>query len=97
MSNRTTLADIELQIKRINQALGQPISAYEKDDNGKFRTIEGVYILGQAYGKCQIQRIANEGGGIHTVSGFGTKKETYYEARAILHGIEAAKGWGGGS
>jgi len=91
MTKRITNADLEFVVRQINEALGQPTEPYTRDENGKFQSVAGVYTLGGAYGGVRLERIANSGGGVHTITHYDTKRNTYNAMRSMLAGIYAAQ------
>lgn len=91
MTNRITNAQLESVVRQINEALGQPTESYVRDADGKFRCVAGVYQIGGAYGGVRIERIANDAGGVSTITNYDTKRVTYNAARAVLEGIYAAQ------
>lgn len=46
----------------------------------------GSWQIGWAYGGCQLERVANIGGGVHSFGGFGTKRETLSRMFAMIDG-----------
>ena len=90
MTYRTTKAQLEAKVRMINLALGQSTEPMTRNADGKLVWTRGVYTIGGAYGGYRIERIANDGGGIHSITNYDTKKATYVAACAILEGIFAA-------
>ena len=91
MTKRITNAQLEFVVRQINEALGQATEPYVRDADGKFRCVAGVYTIGGAYGGVRIERIANDAGGVSTITNYDTKRVTYDYARAMLAGIYEAQ------
>lgn len=81
-----TKKDLEYLVDRINRDANTPIQPY----------IDGIvqpgnYHLSWAYGGVKLVQICNEGGGERDItSGYGTKRELYYQMQAFLRGLEAS-------
>lgn len=85
MTNRTTIRDLELQVERINALTKSPQAPWADG-----RANVGNYHLSSCYGKWQLQRMANTGGGCETPLGrdFGSKKDLLAKLRAFVCGLE---------
>ena len=92
MRERTTEKQLEYLVERINTVTNSPLASWTKDQHGKLRANIGNYHLDWAYGGVMLVRMHNEGGGIVTVTGRGTKRECYNELQAFLRGHLAAQG-----
>jgi hypothetical protein len=46
----------------------------------------GSWQIGWAYGGCQLERVANTGGGVYSFGGYGTKRETLSRMHAMMDG-----------
>ena len=90
MANRITQKDLEILVKRINEATKSPIAQYiATPPDNKIKANIGNYHLSYAYGGVKLERMCNESGGVNTVStgGFGTKRELYNWMQAFLRGL----------
>lgn len=80
MSQRINKADLEQLVDRINTVKGTPMLPRE---NGKSNVDN--YHLSWAYGGVKLEQMVNECGGVRCItSGYGTKKELYYQLQAML-------------
>lgn len=88
---RITQRALEISIERLNTAQGKNVKPYTRTPEGQFKANIGSYVLDQAYGGNELQRIANEDGSITVISlgGYVTKKELYYQIHAMLNIIGA--------
>lgn len=87
-----TKANLEHLCNLINKATGNKLEAYSKDENGKFRSNVGTYVLSGAYGGWKLEQIVSYGGGIRSITnGYISKRDLYYQMSAYLDGIEAGK------
>lgn len=94
------MADLNGAVRLLNITAG--FTAEEADaptwsyDEGKGiesgRSMVGRYILHGAYGGWQLAQIINEGGGIRTITGYGTKREAYHLIQAYREGMGEGKG-----
>jgi len=88
---RITIKKIETRVQYLNELTESPLSTYTKDKDDKFTANIGNFHIYQAYGSTGIHRISNQGGGVTTIIGLGTKKECYNQLNALIKGIEIAK------
>ena len=85
------MADLNGAVRLLNITAG--FTAEEADapiwskDSGAM--VGRYHVLG-AYGGWQLAQIVNEGGGIRTITGYGTKRETYLLVQAYREGMGAA-------
>ena len=80
MTTRITKAMIQTRLDRINERNGEAMEPYTKDEDGSYRTNVGNYHLEEAYGGCQIVRMANSDGGTnHITYGYLPKRECLAE------------------
>lgn len=86
---RVSIKDLELQVARINKLTGSPLTPWGKVGD-KLKANIGNYHLDQAYGGIKLVKMYNEGGGIEVItrSGYGSKKELYYQLDAIITTLE---------
>lgn len=91
MTNRITKKTLEAQIKYLNEMLGKRTEAYTRGLDGKYHANPGTYVLDCAYGGYRLGQISNAGGGQRDITSRGTARETYYEIRAFIAGVEAAR------
>lgn len=84
---RITQKDLEALVSRINTAANTPHESYTR---GKKGANVGCYHLNYAYGGVRLVQMANDGGGIRTIStgGYGTKRDLYHQLQAFLAGME---------
>lgn len=80
----TTLKDLELLVKQINEATGSPLEAYTKQPGGSYQHNPTAYHLDGAYGGWKLAR----GNQPITTSGYTAKRALYAEMRAYLAGLE---------
>ena len=90
MSDRITQKDLEHLALLINRETGSPEERYTKDETGRTKSNPGNFHLSYAYGGVALERICNEGGGVHRIStgGYETKRELYRWMSAYLAGLE---------
>ncbi len=98
---RITMKDLESVVARINRMAGFPdgeitrTPVHTQTDEGvkvtsNFRWNVGAYTLSGAYGGWQLQKIVNDGGGIHAITdGYQSKRDVYKMAQAFLAGMES--------
>ena len=92
MSNRVTIGNLQALVDQINDATGNPRTAWTKQTDGSVKANVGNYHLDQAYGGVGLVQHMNEGGGVTTIiNGFRPKRELFYLLRAYLDGIHARK------
>ena len=79
---RITMHDITEAVKMLNAATHIPAPDYKTP---------GSWLIGQAYGGFQLERVVNEGtgwiGGVRTYGGYGTKRDLLARIHAMLDGI----------
>ena len=93
--NRITIKDLEWQVDFINRLTGSPAEHWqtERRADGGLASNPGHYLISQAYGGCELQRICGEGGGASTPLNTGhiPKRELYEILRAFIVGIRTAQ------
>lgn len=93
MTQRYTKAMLEGQIEHLNRITNSPLKPYIVVD-GKLVAQIGNFNLYQAYGAYGLHRICNDGGGVTTpIYGLHTKRDLYYQLRALIDGINFGKGY----
>jgi len=78
---RITMGDINQAVKVLNTASQIAAPDYKTP---------GSWLIGQAYGGYQLERVVNDGGGVRTYGGFGTKRDLLARIHAMLDGIRLA-------
>jgi hypothetical protein len=93
--NRITIKDLEYQVDLLNRLTGSPAERWKTEprDDGGWASNPGHYMIGQAYGGCELERICSEGGGTSTPLNTGhiPKRELYEVLRAFIVGIRTAQ------
>lgn len=90
MSNRTTNAELEGLVNRLNRITGNEQSTYTETADGKFTSNIGNYHLDYAYGGVKLVQMINAGGGIRTITqGYESKRNCYQQIAAYIAGIES--------
>lgn len=95
MSNRITEKDLKNLCDRLNEATGSPAQPWSvKPGETQHTANVGNYHISHAYGGVCLHRMHNEAGGVSCPlsQGHGPKRDLYNEMRAMLRGIELAKG-----
>ena len=92
MRERITLKHIQNVLDRINIATGNPTEGWTRQPDGTFKCNVGTYVLDQCYGGVRLAQLCSDGGGERDITGFGTKREVYYQMRAFLAGVETKGG-----
>lgn len=87
---RTSLKEVRLLIKTLNEATGNPVDPWVRTEK-KFEAQIGNYHIDAAYGGFSLYQMSDKGGGCRDVSTRGTKKELATFIRAMLKGIDAIK------
>ena len=90
---RVTKKDLENMVRHINEATGNPIEAYTRQEDGRHKANIGNYHLSWAYGGVCLEQMSNEGGGVRTVlwTGYTTKGRLMEAMQAYLAGIDAGR------
>ena len=93
MTTRTTIANLQAVVDRINRVTGSPSTPWRREGDRNRANI-GNYHLSHAYGGVCLHRMANESGGVTTPLGLGhvTKREMYEQMHAFARGLEIGKG-----
>ena len=76
--HRITMGDINQAVTVLNTARHRPSPDYKTP---------GSWLIGQAYGGYQLERVVNDGGGVRTYGGYGTKRDLLARIHAMLDGI----------
>ena len=75
---RITMHDITEAVKMLNAATHIPAPDYKTP---------GSWLIGQAYGGYQLERVVNDGGGVRTYGGYDTARGLLTRIDAMLDGI----------
>ena len=84
---RITDRDIEAVIKQINEATGNPIESYSKDNAGRFRANIGCYTFYACHGVRALDQIISSGGGVKRILTASTNRELYNMLHSFKSGI----------
>jgi hypothetical protein len=96
MSYRITIKDLEGLVDTLNRVTGQSMEPWSKNEQGKFTANIGNYHLAGAYGGYELHQMVNNGGGVTVIiNGYQSKKDLFYQLRALLDGIRIGKEGGG--
>jgi hypothetical protein len=89
---RITEKQLESLIEYINKLTNSPQEPYSRID-GKTSANIGNFHLYHAYGGVNMHRMSNNGGGVNTPVGGGTrtKRELYNELQSFIRGLEFTK------
>ncbi len=87
MTIRITNRDIKASLDRLNKALGRATEPYTKLEDGTYRANIGNFHDYCAYGMVGLHEMSNNGGGVKSHGGLGTKRELYERIHAMLDGI----------
>tara|TARA_R100000935_G_scaffold56927_1_gene89631 strand:+ start:1354 stop:1680 length:327 start_codon:yes stop_codon:yes gene_type:complete len=68
---RVTIKDIDYELGILNS-----------NTNGNNSGV-GTFYVGEAYGGYRLERTVNDGGGCSDITSRGTKKEIYYQIKAM--------------
>ena len=83
---RVTKRQLEAAVERLNKATGNPVESYVKrESDGRYKAQVGNYHLDWAYGGVSLCKMLNDGGGVTTISGRGTKRECLDAIWCILN------------
>lgn len=85
---RVTNSHIEHALAVLNRKLGNELTPYSKDENGRLTANIGNMHMGSAYGGYRLERMAGEAGGIQTYGGYGTKRELLDRINAMIDAID---------
>jgi hypothetical protein len=90
---RITRKALEAVAARMNKATNSPAEPYTRNDEGKLIANVGNWHISGAYGGFSLQRMCNEGGGVHDVFGHGHMKarDLYDRMQAFLKGFDFAQ------
>jgi hypothetical protein len=88
---RITEKQLEALVSWINELTESPATSYTRNDEGKLSANIGNYHLYFAYGGVNLHRMTNEGGGVNTPLGGGTrtKRELFNQLHAFINGLRA--------
>ena len=97
MAYRYTDKDLESAVRGLNIIAGfTPEEAdapiWTQTEEGQNRAMVGRYHIWGGYGGVQLAQIVNEGGGIRTLTGIGTKREVYHLIHAYREGMGTGRG-----
>jgi hypothetical protein len=87
---RITEKQLEALVGWINELTNSPATSYTRTDD-KLTANIGNYHLYYAYGGVNLHRMTNEGGGVNTPLGGGTrtKRELFNQLHAFINGLRA--------
>jgi hypothetical protein len=87
---RITEKQLEALVSWINELTNSPATSYTRTDD-KLTANIGNYHLYFAYGGVNLHRMTNEGGGVNTPLGGGTrtKRELFNQLHAFINGLRA--------
>lgn len=85
---RITEIMLQEKVDYLNKITGNPSTPWDVTENGPCANI-GNYHLSFAYGGVGLQRMDNEGGGVHEMfgGGHGPKRELWDKLCAYIDGI----------
>jgi len=83
---RTTIKTLEMLVTMINKMTKSPLTPYTRNGQN-FKSNPGCYTLSQQYGGVGLERICNEGGGVHVIFHTTTKRELEAQLRAFISGL----------
>lgn len=77
MSDRVTQVDLEAAVDRLNRLTCNPANAYQKDEEGRIRSVPGVFVTDYGNGGVKLVQIVGDAGGQRNVfdCGYTTKRE----------------------
>jgi len=85
---RVTQKLLNQRLYCLNQVTGENSDEYTVDSEGGRYNI-GTYVIGHNAGNVRLERIDNDGGGTHDLTGFSSKRELYDMMNAFMKGYEA--------
>jgi len=93
--SRITERDLDQLVTRINELTNSPMDPYQKFLDITLtgnKSNKGNYHLSWAYSGVELQRVANDQGGVSCISpnGHGTKRQLEEFMRAFITGYEQA-------
>ena len=88
---RITNKDIKASLNRLNSALGRELEPYSKREDGTYKANIGNFHEYSAYGMVGLHEMSNDGGGVRSHGGLGTKRELYERIHSMMDGIELAR------
>lgn len=83
---RIEMRHLEASVKTLNEMAGASLTAWA-DGKGQ---IGNYHVYGDQCGYC-LHMTMNEGGGVHTIIGYSTKRELNNCVRAMIAGIILGK------
>jgi hypothetical protein len=91
------MADLNGAVRGLNRIAGfseeeADAPLWTRGEDGQNRAMVGRYTLQGAYGGYQLTQIINEGGGVRSLTGYGTKREVYHLIHAYREGMAAGRG-----
>jgi len=97
MPYRYTMADLNGAVRGLNRIAGfseaeADAPLWTRGEDGQNTAMVGRYTLQGAYGGYQLTQIINEGGGVRSLTGYGTKREVYHLIHAYREGMAAGGG-----
>jgi hypothetical protein len=85
---RITRNILKKKIQFINEYMGNEVNAYNTDGTANI----GTLVLVSNIGGYQVNRIVNEGGGEHEITGRGTAREVFDQLNTFALGLRIANG-----
>jgi len=82
---RVSLTQLEILVKRINEATGMPVTPYTRVNNVTVANV-GNYHIDEAYGGVSLCQMSDMGG-VYTILERSTKRELFYQLHAFLAGM----------
>ena len=83
---RVTQKLLDQRLHNLNELTGEHPDRATVDSDGARRYNIGTYVIGHNAGNVRLERIDNEAGGTHEVTGFSSKRELYYMINAFMKG-----------
>ncbi len=68
MTQRTTSSTLRRLVGDLNELCGMPREAYQRGEDGRLYSIEGVYVLDCAYGGYRLAQIVGKTGGERNIT-----------------------------
>ena len=85
---RVTRKILKQRLRNLNELTGEHPDEYTVDSEGGHYNI-GTYVIGHNAGNVRLERIDNDAGGTHELTGFSSKRELYYMISAFMKGYVA--------
>ena len=87
---RITNKDLQLAVDRLNTITDNKLGAYEKQENGQYKSNVGNYHLSYAYSGVSLHKMVNQAGGVQDVFRCGhiPKRDLYNRIWAFIDGMK---------